>query len=95
MAILHFNLLPAGFCKGSWLEDGVAKEHFSDILLESVNLLLNASLLRKRQDGKGDQDAEVVELQRLINYTKETQESKRVKMGGIFPLLIAQKSATL
>ena len=73
---------------------------FSEIVLESMKLLLNASLVRKKSEASSDVSGgasrtgedQFVETQRLLDFIGKTQESKSVLMGGVFPQLIAQKS---
>ena len=48
MTILNFNLLPGGITRESRPQDVSTNERFSDIVLESVKLLLKASLIRKK-----------------------------------------------
>lgn len=103
MTMLNFNLIPAGFTNVSTGEDEAMKMKFSDILLESVDLLLNAALLRRwpqeeSESGEAGTDRAYADqgqkeaILRLISYIKEVRGSGDVRMGGIFPVLVAQKS---
>lgn len=108
MTMLNFNLIPAGFADVS-CKDEAMKTKFSDILLESLDLLLNAALLRKwPQDQEADSKNKEArngrayadhwqkeDILRLISYIKQERGSGDVRMGGIFPVLVAQKSAKL
>lgn len=107
MTMLNFNLIPAGFANVSSGADEAMKLKFSDILLESVDLLLNAALLRrwpeKQQEESENEEAgntradkgEKEEILKLVSYIKEVRESGAVRMGGIFPVLVAQKSMNI
>lgn len=101
MTMLNFNLIPAGFANLSSEGDEALKMKFSDILLESVDLLLNAALLRRwpqkqeeeSENGEAETDqGQKEEILRLVSYIKEARGSGAVRMGGIFPVLVAQKS---
>ena len=52
MTIINFNLLPGGVSRKSLSQDASLNERFSDIVLESVKLLLKASLVRKKSQPK-------------------------------------------
>lgn len=103
MAIINFNLLPGGISRELRSEDTCLNTRFSDILLESMKLLLTASMIRKksqaakeRQLGEGGSDqSELADTQRLMDLIDEIRKSDGTKMGGIFPQLIAQKSTLL
>lgn len=99
--ILHFNLRPGGFC-----QDPVNTEvnlQFSEILTESVNLFLQSALMRVEQEeiqilnatAKEDKahQSKLDQLQRLKLSVSEVFAAGGVKMGGIFPHLVAQKHA--
>ncbi|RAK90133.1 hypothetical protein BO79DRAFT_192478 [Aspergillus costaricaensis CBS 115574] len=96
--ILHFNLRPGGFCQ----EDGDPEVSldFSDHLTDSVNLFLHSALMRMEQqqsqngtavENGNTGETELDELRKLKTSVSETIEAKRVRMGGIFPHLVAQK----
>lgn len=98
LSILHFNLRPGGFCQGD--ADPEICLQFSDLLTDSVNLFLHSALMRMEQQqsqngtavengnvGKIDLD----QLRKLKTSVSETIEGKHVRMGGIFPHLVAQK----
>ncbi|RAH55358.1 hypothetical protein BO85DRAFT_522209 [Aspergillus piperis CBS 112811] len=96
--ILHFNLRPGGFCQ----EDGDPEVclEFSDHLTDSVNLFLHSALMRMEQQQSQNGSAvengntgetKLDELRKLKTSVSETIEAKRVRMGGIFPHLVAQK----
>ena len=103
MTITNFNLLPGGVSRESLSQDASLNERFSETVLESMKLLLNASLIRKKsqapQDpraGEGGADyREQIEIQRLMDIIDEARRSDKIKMGGVFPQLIAQKSTPL
>ncbi|KAJ5527810.1 LaeA-like methyltransferase [Penicillium frequentans] len=99
--ILHFNLRPGGFC-----QDHVNTQvnlQFSEILTESVNLFLQSALMRMEQ--QENQTLNVIaeeneahrgnldQLQRLKSSVSEVLAVGGVKMGGVFPHLVAQKNA--
>lgn len=99
--ILHFNLRPGGFC-----QDHVNTEvnlQFSEILTESVNLFLQSALMRIEQQQNQTQNAiaeengahrgKLDQLRRLKSSVSEELAVGGVKMGGIFPHLVAQKNA--
>ena len=102
MTILNFGLLPGGFSRDSRSEESDLNQRFSDIVLESVKLLLHASLLRKQSQAIGEPSSEdsgtgqseLTEIERLMNFIDEARKSNGVKMGGVFPQLIAQKSVS-
>ncbi|XXG93752.1 hypothetical protein Hte_000001 [Hypoxylon texense] len=98
LRILHFNLLPGGLSRSEGSETSTLNDRFSEIVLESVKLLLNASLVRaKSQDGHSTKEIQpenqidLEELQVLMDYIDEVRKSGEVKMGGVFPQVIARK----
>lgn len=102
MTILNFGLLPGGFSRDSRSEDPVLNKRFSEIVLESVKLLLHACLLRKQSQAIGEPSSgdsgtgqsELTEIQRLMDFIDEARKSDGIKMGGVFPHLIAQKTVS-
>lgn len=101
MMIKSFNLLCGGVARAPASQEPSVDERFSEILLESMKLLLDASLKRKQQHEErapeikysdGDQ---LTTIHRLIEYLDELRKSGKVKMGGYFPQVIAQKSISL
>lgn len=91
MSIVNFSLVPGGLSRVSQSNDDAVNEKFSEIVLETVQLLLKSSLLRTASQEHGDGSTD--SLQRLMDLIDENRESGRIKMGGRFPLLIAQRSA--
>ncbi|KAI1149833.1 hypothetical protein F4825DRAFT_429006 [Nemania diffusa] len=96
--IIHFNLLPGGLNRSDGSETSALNDRFSDIVLETVKLLLNASLVRaKSQDGHAtkkiqpDNQSRLEEIRALMDYIDEVRQSGEVKMGGVFPQVIARK----
>ncbi|PWY82642.1 hypothetical protein BO83DRAFT_414177 [Aspergillus eucalypticola CBS 122712] len=92
--ILHFNLRPGGFCQED--ADPEVNLQFSDLLTDSVNLFLQSALMRmeqqQSQNGTAVENGNTGEkLRKLKTSVSETIEAKRVRMGGIFPHLVAQK----
>ncbi|GKZ63371.1 hypothetical protein AnigIFM49718_011444 [Aspergillus niger] len=96
--ILHFNLRPGGFCQDDADPDVCLQ--FSDLLTESVSLFLHSALMRMEQqqfeNGTAAENGnlrklELDELRKLKASVSETIEAKQVRMGGIFPHLVAQK----
>ena len=96
--ILHFNLRPGGFCQED--ADPEVCLQFSDLLTDSVNLFLHSALMRMEQqqsqngtavENGNTGETELDELRKLKTSVSETIEAKRVRMGGIFPHLVAQK----
>ncbi|GLB09888.1 hypothetical protein AtubIFM57258_005817 [Aspergillus tubingensis] len=96
--ILHFNLRPGGFCQED--ADPEVCLQFSDLLTDSVNLFLQSALMRMEQqqsqngtavENGNTGETELDELRKLKTSVSETIEGKRVRMGGIFPHLVAQK----
>ncbi|GKZ93643.1 hypothetical protein AnigIFM63604_006128 [Aspergillus niger] len=96
--ILHFNLRPGGFCQDD-VDPDVCLQ-FSDLLTESVSLFLHSALMRMEQQQSQNGTAadygnlgksELDELRKLKSSVSETIEAKHVRMGGIFPHLVAQK----
>lgn len=98
--ILHFNLRPGGFCQNHVNTE--VNLQFSEILTESVNLFLQSALMRIEQQQK-TQNAiaeeneahrgKLDQLRRLKSSVSEELAVGGVKMGGIFPQLVAQKNA--
>ena len=101
MTIINFNLLPGGVSRNSQPRETILNRRFSDIILESMKLLLNASLIRKKplQDEKaGSETGDAVKsqwtkLQTLMDFVEKTRKSDEIMMGGFFPQLIARKSS--
>ncbi|GCB20675.1 hypothetical protein AAWM_03560 [Aspergillus awamori] len=98
LSILHFNLRPGGFCQDDADPDVCLQ--FSDLLTESVSLFLHSALMRMEQqqfeNGTAAENGnlrklELDELRKLKASVSETIEAKQVRMGGIFPHLVAQK----
>ncbi|PYH75220.1 class I SAM-dependent methyltransferase [Aspergillus vadensis CBS 113365] len=96
--VLHFNLRPGGFCQEDADPDVCLQ--FSDLLTDSVNLFLHSALIRieqqQSQNGTAVENGnvgkiELDELRKLKTSVSETIEGKHVRMGGIFPHLVAQK----
>lgn len=103
MTILNFNLLPGGISRETQSEDTSLNDRFSEIVLESIKLLLNASLIRKqsqtpeepRLGDVGTGNNNLTDTQRLMDFIDEVRMSDRLKMGGFFPQIIAQKTKPL
>ena len=103
MTIINFNLLPGGTSRESRSEDASLNERFSHIMLESVELFLKGSLIRKKSHASeelrvgegGTGQSELTEIERLMDFMEEARKSDRIKMGGLFPQVIAQKSTSL
>ncbi|KAF4609847.1 hypothetical protein G7Y89_g15776 [Cudoniella acicularis] len=103
LTILNFNLLPGGISREGRSEEIVLNNQFSDIVLETVKLLLNPSLVHKKSQANGDSfggeagtgHSQLTEIQKLMDFIDEAWKSGNVKMGGVFPQLIAQKSTSL
>ena len=103
MTIINFNLLPGGISNSSPFQDASLSERFSEIVLESMKLLLAASLIRKKsqapeepRDTEGGTDqSDLTEIQRLMDFIDKARMSDKIKMGGVFPQMIAQKSTPL
>ena len=103
LTIINFNLIPGGITRNSRPQDASINERFSDIVLESVKLLLEAALIRKKsqvpeksecgQTSMGQSG--LPEIQKLMDFIDEARKSDRIKMGGVFPQLIAQVSSRL
>ncbi|KAJ5777173.1 LaeA-like methyltransferase [Penicillium odoratum] len=101
--ILHFNLRPGGFCQSS--ADPEVSHQFSEILTESINLFLQSALMRKEQqyesqkhdkaesdENKAHGQDELDQLTKVKESISDTIAAGTVKMGGIFPHLVAQKN---
>lgn len=98
MVILSFSLVPGGTSRRSGVQEPALAEHFDDTLLESMALLLHASLVRREaQSGRMTEDAvdamEHAQIKRLVDWLEQMRKTKEIRMGGLFPLLIAQKSS--
>ena len=99
LLVKHFNLLPAGFSRVPSMRNLPVDDQFSDIVLESMKLLLEASLVRNRQATGGKESdcqggmgqGQLKETERLIGFIDEVRQSGTIKMGGTFPQIIAQK----
>ena len=100
MSIINFNLLPGGISRQSYCDDIRWNERFSDTVLESMKAALNGSLTSNdsqtaeerhaREAGTGQ--SESIKIRKLIRFIEKSQKSNSIKMGGLFPQLIAQKS---
>lgn len=101
--VLHFNLLPGGICKDLSLKGDSLIRRFSDIVLESVKLLLGAPLKEDSQVEQAETtNSESREksagmdhlenIHRLMAAIDAIRESDEITAGGIFPQLIAQKT---
>ena len=103
LTIINFNLIPGGITRHSRPQDASINERFSDIVLESVKLLLEAALIRKKsqvpEKSEGGQTSKdqsgLPKIQKLMDFVDEARKSDRINMGGIFPQLIAQASSRL
>ena len=100
MGIMSFNLRPGGISRGFPSPRPEMDDLLSDILLESMRLFLNASLLRQNSrketeinDSEGDkaQDEET-NIEGLMDYFETARKANTIKMGGRFPQVIAQKA---
>ncbi|KAL9108368.1 MAG: hypothetical protein Q9227_006828 [Pyrenula ochraceoflavens] len=92
MTIINFSLVPGGLSRGSrsdQIDDAVVNESFSEVVLESVKLLLKSSMVS--QESRNVNASNLARTMKLIKFIDENQKTGRVKMGGLFPLLIARK----
>jgi len=100
LTILNFNLLPGGLSRETKSDEIALNNRFSDIVLESVELLLNASLVRKKSEMIADplgektsmKEGQLMEIEKLVGFVNDARGSGKIRMGGVFPQLIAQKS---
>ena len=100
MVITNFDLLPGGISRDS--QNAVLNSHFSDIVLESLQLLLRALVSPKKvgsemlEDNSCKPDAPSDEntkrAQGLIESIGRLRTSNEVLIGGLFPHLVAYKS---
>ena len=103
MTIINFNLVPGGIARGIHSVSTDHNDRLSDILLESMELLLNASAMRLtlqtseelsiKDDSKEQHTLE--ETRALTHCIEELRASQKIRMGGVFPQLIAQKGHRL
>ena len=107
--ILHsFSLVPGGFTRETQPQDLKVNEAFSDTILESMQRLLASSVTRKQEaeqvreaegspDESSDKDyaSEAVCIQKLVDFMDRTRKTEDIRVGGFFPLLIAQKSTRM
>ena len=100
VTIHHFNLLPGGIARVPRLEETSLNEHFSDIVLESMKLLLKGSLIREmhqlglaqvHSEEYNTSESRLKTLQSLMGFIDEIRKSGMIMMGGVFPQIIAQK----
>ena len=93
MTIINFDLLPAGWSNASRPSEVGVNDDFSNVVMETVKLLLNSACIRKgartysnfhAQESAINQD-EMVRLQKLMDFIKESIKSGKVKMGGRTP----------
>jgi hypothetical protein len=99
LSILHFNLTPGGLSRSGGSETSTLNDRFSEIVLESMKLLPNASLVRVKSRDIGHSTEEIQpesqrrleEVQALMDHIDEVRKSGKVKMGGVFPQVIARK----
>ena len=100
MTIINFNLLPGGISKDFQRRKTNLNRRFSDTVLESIKLLLNAALIRKEsllETKAGSEKNEIgkserTKLQTLMDSVDEIRKSDGIMMGGFFPQLVARKS---
>ena len=100
MGIINFNLRPGGFSRGFPSPQPEMDDLLSDILLESMRLFLNASLLRQNSRTNTETDDseedkaqhEGTNIQALMDYFETARKANTIKMGGLFPQVIAQKT---
>ena len=109
MNVNNFHLLPAGFSNPAQSHDSILNEGFSNNLLDGLKLILSGFVMRLKAaqsneagepqlaesvagSNHGD---ELTHLQRLIDYIENNSKTRQVKMGGVFPLVVAQKAGGL
>ena len=95
MNLIHFDLVGAGICNNLHAENASLNTNFSRTLLETMKLLLQGSLIRRQSqnvENDIDQGYEVSDVQKLISGIDEVYDSGKLLVGGLFPLLIAQRS---
>ncbi|KAL8793246.1 MAG: hypothetical protein Q9195_004182 [Heterodermia aff. obscurata] len=94
--IINFNLLPGGISRDLRPRKTNLNGRFSDILLESIKLLLKASLIRNESlpdEKKSDMNKiERTKTQTLMDFVDETRKSDGIMMGGFFPQLVGRRS---
>jgi hypothetical protein len=99
ISILSFSLMPGGICRDPQLRNDPINRHLSGTVLESVRLLLAASLDQNRKDGADEKimrlsDEDKVSIHMLMDAIASSRQSNDVIAGGTFPHLIARKRPT-
>lgn len=95
MSILSFSLIPGGVCRDENVKKDLTNRRLSDTVLESVRLLLAASLPQLQDEGKevalklSVRDESVT--RELMDAIAKSIGSDDVIAGGIFPHLVCQK----
>ncbi|KAH7394356.1 hypothetical protein BKA66DRAFT_567306 [Pyrenochaeta sp. MPI-SDFR-AT-0127] len=98
MSIINFNLLPGGICRNTDLRSDPVNKRLSETVLESVKLLLAASLEENRQESVTGLTQRISNEERdktknLMDAIASSIEVGEVIAGGVFPHLVAQKPA--
>jgi hypothetical protein len=97
ISILSFSLIPGGICRDAQSRDDAVNRRLSGTILESVRLLLAASL---NHNGKNDATGTIVSpsgedtvsIRYLMEAIALSMERSDVIAGGTFPHLVAQKA---
>jgi hypothetical protein len=99
VSVLHFTLLPGGISRALKTDEEHLNRLFSETVLESVKLLLAASLNMNRPEDMDGDSGEMAgctdnskQIERIISRVEDMRNSTDSIIGGFFPLLIAQKS---
>ena len=94
MNIVNFGLIPGGASKALSSIETALITSFSVTILETMHLLLKGALIRKQSEGLTGyvHQNKMAELQRLMGHVDTIRGSEQAIIGGLFPLLIAQKS---
>ncbi|MCJ1386075.1 hypothetical protein MMC17_009200 [Xylographa soralifera] len=104
MNIIYFELRPGGASKSSEGElDAKWTDAFSKLTLEATKLLLSAARMRKEAANKNEghdnetetweQDS-VTKIKSLQSYIDGAIARGDMKMGGVFPTLVARKATS-
>jgi hypothetical protein len=99
ISILSFSLVPGGICRDLQARDDVVNRRLSATILESIRLLLAASLNQNREDGAAEvtmrlHEQDQISTRELIEAIAVSMECNEIIAGGVFPLLIARKTGT-
>lgn len=95
LSLIHFGLTPGGASRANTTEDTDLNNHLSKIILETMKLLLEGSLLKEKQAVNEADVAhlhrDVPAINRSVEYVNDALATGAPLVSGHFPLLVARK----